>query len=716
MKGINVKSIKVKLMLIVTLLIIALLTVQGFVTLKITREELEANAKNSVASLARELADTRKNLTEEINLTKNQMFENYDQRIKEQVQSAKSILNHYYKQSQAGVLSEQEAKMRAKEAIRDIRYGENGYFWIDTVDYQLVLLPTAPEKEGMDRSTTQDVNGKYMVKELVDGAVKNGETYVDYYFPKPGETEASRKRGYTQLFEPWGWVIGTGNYVDDIEKEIQLFSNKMNEGLQKDIDEIGSDGTTVCIFDENGNILFYTNKSMIGKKFDLKDQKTGENILGQLMANKNDYNEYTIKDADGKIRTELAYVKYEPELQEYILVAKNQEDVMAPVTKITNTIIALILGAILIAVVLSFMLARSFTNPILVAINFAREIAKGNLSVREVDIKSKDEIGELAEALNKMRSSLRSMIQKVKETSQQLAASSQELSASGEQISNTATEVANAIEQVASGAEEQTERITGTANNINFLIEQIETVDRQSQEMAAAGERVENSILQGTESVSKSISQVRSIKEKTEETSRVVEELGEKSNEIDNIISLITNIAEQTNLLALNAAIEAARAGEAGKGFAVVAEEVRKLAEESVAAAENIAKIVKEIQEGVSNAVTSMHGVSVAVDDGLSGIENTGEIFTAIKTVVENLAQQIEEVTNSAKEMALKGQEAGKNIQDIAAVSEEFASSAEEVSSSSQEQTAATEEIVASAQKIAQMAEDLARAVDQFTL
>jgi len=167
--------------------------------------------------------------------TESELFANYDSKIKELVETAEGILERNNRLYEAGELTLTEAQERAKESIRELRYGKDdvGYFWIDNEEYINILLPPSPDAEGGSRKDLQDTAGAYIVRELVDGAVSEGETYLDYYFPKPGEEESSLKRGYTRYFEEWGWILGTGNYVDDIQAVVNGFNNNITTEIDK---------------------------------------------------------------------------------------------------------------------------------------------------------------------------------------------------------------------------------------------------------------------------------------------------------------------------------------------------------------------------------------------------------------------------------------------------------------------------------------------------
>ncbi len=143
----------------------------------------------------------------------------YDDLIKEQVDSVISLCQTIYDQQQAGVYTEAEAKKLAADLIRELRYGDNGYFWVDTYDgTNVVLLGNATE--GTNRYDAVDANGYAMIKDIISAGQQEDGGYVDYVYPKEGETEPSPKRSYSKAFEPYGWVIGTGNYTDYIDESI----------------------------------------------------------------------------------------------------------------------------------------------------------------------------------------------------------------------------------------------------------------------------------------------------------------------------------------------------------------------------------------------------------------------------------------------------------------------------------------------------------------
>ena len=158
----------------------------------------------------------------------------YDSNIKFQVQNVVSLINTIYAKQTAGEYTEEQAKKLAADLVREMRYGDNNYFWIDTYEGDNVVL-LGKDTEGTNRYEMQDTNGKYLVKEIIaNGRLKDGG-FTDYWFPKAGETVALPKRSYSMAFEPYQWVIGTGNYTDYIDLEVNAAKAEELATLKKDI-------------------------------------------------------------------------------------------------------------------------------------------------------------------------------------------------------------------------------------------------------------------------------------------------------------------------------------------------------------------------------------------------------------------------------------------------------------------------------------------------
>ncbi len=151
----------------------------------------------------------------------NQLRTSYDQQIKSQVEIIVSELSGIHQDYLDGNMTANEAKAISANVIRNAKYGESGYFWADTMEGVNVVLLGKEDVEGKSRIDLEDVNGKKLIKDFIDIIKSDGEGYDNYYFPKPGEEEALPKRAFIKLYEPYGWVIGTGNYIDDIDKFVE---------------------------------------------------------------------------------------------------------------------------------------------------------------------------------------------------------------------------------------------------------------------------------------------------------------------------------------------------------------------------------------------------------------------------------------------------------------------------------------------------------------
>lgn len=204
-------SVKMKMVLMALITLIGLMVLGGIAIIQLTALRTNATA-----------------------ILEESIRADYDQSIKEQVDNALSMLNGVYAQYENGDCSLDEAKEMGASLLRDLRYGEAGYFWADTYDGNCVVL-LGSETEGTNRMETKDANGYEMVREIIRVGQEPDGGFVDYMFPKAGETEPSPKRSYSKAFEPFGWVIGTGNYTDYIDTTVALQTKNLTQKIKTTI-------------------------------------------------------------------------------------------------------------------------------------------------------------------------------------------------------------------------------------------------------------------------------------------------------------------------------------------------------------------------------------------------------------------------------------------------------------------------------------------------
>ena len=363
------------------------------------------------------------------------------------------------------------------------------------------------------------------------------------------------------------------------------------------------------------------------------------------------------------------------------------------------TIVSLLLVIALTLAVL-YWLRREINNAVQGFLQAVRRAAGGDLSVH-APVENQDEFGEMATAFNGMIDNMRSMTKKIQDTAAFVSDTSEQLTANANQSAEATQSVAQSITEVAESAAVQMDSLGETKHEIDALSDGIsQAVSR----IATIRKNIEDTVEranEGNDLVKSTVEQMNTISETVDQSAQIVEKLGQRSQEIGEIISTISGIAEQTNLLALNAAIEAARAGENGRGFAVVAEEVRKLAEESQQAAQQIGDLISSIQTETEQAVSAMKDGREQAEKGLENVSSTGQGFSRILELIRICSDDSAQITDTMQ--ILDGR-----IHTIVNLSENVNNSAKRASDASQNVSAATEEQAAGMEEIAASSRGLA--------
>jgi methyl-accepting chemotaxis protein len=315
----------------------------------------------------------------------------------------------------------------------------------------------------------------------------------------------------------------------------------------------------------------------------------------------------------------------------------------------------------------------------------AERIADRDLSV---EIEPRSELDALGIAMRRMTENVSAVLFDVATATGRLTQAAEQLTTSSGEAGRAVEEIANAVGDVAAGAERQVRMIEDTRTSAGETAEAATETSRVAKDGVAAAEEATTAI--------------RTLADSSADLASVMEGLTNRSEQIDGIVDTISSIAAQTNLLALNAAVEAARAGEQGRGFAVVAEEVRKLAEGSKSAAENIAGLIGEIQAETARAAAAVLQSAARTQGGVATVERAREAFESIGHAVTDITDRIDTISRTTGE--------------IASVAEESSASAEEVSASTEQTAATAHELASAAEGLNETAAELGRLVRQFTL
>ncbi len=353
---------------------------------------------------------------------------------------------------------------------------------------------------------------------------------------------------------------------------------------------------------------------------------------------------------------------------------KNQESLNSDTRLMNLTMGGTALAAVAVGIFVAVFLSRRISGATQSVLAQAQAIAAGDLTRDEINIRSKDELGDLADAINKMSVSLKSMILAITENSVQVASASEELNSTSQQITANSEETSAQADVVSKAAQQ--------------VSQNLQTVATGAEEMGASIKEIAKN---ATEAAKVATSAVKV----AETTTATVSKLGESSTEIGQVIKVITSIAQQTNLLALNATIEAARAGEAGKGFAVVANEVKELAKETAKATEDISRKIEAIQTDTKAAVDAIGTISGVINQ-------INDISGTIATAVEEQNATTNEMSRNVSEAAQSSGEITSNISGVAQAAESTSRGASETQKA--------------AQQLVETSTKLRRLVDQFKI
>ncbi|QLA16032.1 HAMP domain-containing protein [Desulfolutivibrio sulfoxidireducens] len=543
-----------------------------------------------------------------------EMLQSRKQSLKDIVDVAYSLVEEYELRIQKGEFSPEEGKKRAMQRIKNLRYGQNDYIWINDVSTPYPVMIMHPISPGLDGKVLDDPkfdkasmmqfgsqgqevdtgDNKNLFSAFVAVCLKSGDGYVAYDWPKPTPSGATKelfpKQSYVKLYKPWGWVLGTGLYVDDIE---------------------------------------------------------------------------------------------------------------ARVSGMRWTMTAVAIGIMAVALIISLVVMSTITRPIAALVRYAAEVSSGRLDA----IMSGTFHGETAtlkEAIGRMVGDLKTTIataDQAKRTAQEEAhkatlagreADEARLAAEGAmrqgmlqaaeklemvaaRMNEAAGELSAQADESARGAELQTNRLAEVASAMGEMNATVLDVAKNASTAAHSSGEAKSRAEGGAEIVGRAVHSILDVKEQSRRLKEHMADLGARAEGIGRIMGVISDIADQTNLLALNAAIEAARAGEAGRGFAVVADEVRKLAEKTMAATREVGEAIRGVQDVARTNVEGVDRSTRTIEAAADLAQSSGRALDEIVRLAETASDQVRTIAAASEEQSAASEEINRGIEEVNRVSLETA-------------------------------------------
>lgn len=390
-----------------------------------------------------------------------------------------------------------------------------------------------------------------------------------------------------------------------------------------------------------------------------------------------------------------------------------QKEIMAGAQAILRyTLIAVAICAV-IAIVVGSVLASGISKAIRKVNRVLKKTSDGDLT-GQISMKRKDEFNVLSSSITNMIGSMKDLILKMTNVSGHVSDSAVQVGTNSEVLLEVTKNITEAVDYINSGISQQAQDTESCLEQMNGLAERINVVHENTDEISEIAQEAQGAIENGMVIVANLGEKVQGTTEVTETIIREIRELNKESIAINSIIGTINEIAEQTNLLSLNASIEAARAGEAGRGFAVVSEEIRKLAEQSGNAGNQIGEIINHIQERLAATIETagLAGESVAFQT--EALNNTVDVFKNISQQVSKLAEDVEKITQSVGGIEQAKEDTMNAIESISTTSNQTESASEELARSTEKQLQAVEVLNDAVKQLQMDAEDLDTSVSIF--
>ncbi|PSL51124.1 methyl-accepting chemotaxis protein [Salsuginibacillus halophilus] len=530
----------------------------------------------------------------------------------------------------------------------------------------------------------------------------------------PEDFDATERPWYTAAEANPGETVWTSPYIDiETDELIITAARTIETGGVKAIDisldamvsaletaDTGYEGE-LALIDEEGVYIAHTNEAQIG------DEVADSSYLANAVS----------ADEQGSVEGEGQTAYYQTvDGFGWTILANYDDDILyQDLATVRYTFIIVSIIAVLIGIAGAYAAAGRFTRPVREMRNHVQQLADGDLN-REVHVQSRDEIGELGTALQTMTNELRGLIGSIQHSADDTRTMAEDLSAVSEETAATSDDMSNAVNDVAQGASRQAGEIENVNEKVKELSTSVDEAEQQTEKMTGLSSEMRQANDQGSERLQTLEANTTEAAEVFSHVHTAVEQLSEKVEAVTNVVDTISAFADQTNLLALNASIEAARAGEHGKGFAVVAEEVRKLAEQSIQATEQIHNTLQEVTTETKQVEASMQQAAGVQHVQQQSVQDTHTALQSIITSVDQLSSAITGLGEDLHQVKQHKDDITTSMTTIAEVSEHAAATAEEVSASADEQAKSVASVGESSEKLNDLSAQLQQKTKHFKL
>lgn len=444
----------------------------------------------------------------------------------------------------------------------------------------------------------------------------------------------------------------------------------------------------------------------------LQNYREGIGLCGENFSLAGDSRFYTMNEISGYI-SENCSILLNLEMQ-------RSEDIQSKIAQgyrnMRIKVFILLFSASLVAIVLVILLQQGIAKPVRLLSKKLAVIADKDLTDTEVSVRSNDEVGDLANIFNIMSCNLKDVLEKASAVSNNLEESFQEVTKNIENTANGSDYIAKTVDYMVEKIEQQNQESRMVMTNIEDISGISHKINNNAESILVGARNSIDGANEGTRKLENYIKQLGVVNSVMQGITRMVNELGSKTQQMTDIVNTITEISEETNLLSLNASIEAARAGEAGRGFAVVAEQIQKLADNSKESAEEIGEIIKEVQDRTLNMEDEMKQGLVQLEKGNVIAEEAKSSFGEIEESINDVNAKTQEIAGNVKRLFDAVSNTSHNMEMIDSVMNDTADVTKEISDTVNIETASMQELTATMNVLLETTIGLKKTLAQFKL